>query len=165
MVEFRRVCANCREQVLQEIHAGEATPAQLNLAIGFGVVAAVTCGALWALLAAQTDREFGFAAVGVGYVAGACVFIASGRKRGRNLQWVALASAVLGLFVGKYFAFAHAAVTRVEEARGLSLFDPRLMRFFVAVFPEVLSPFDFVWVLLAFRGAWRIPEAKPVLTR
>jgi hypothetical protein len=116
------------------------------------------------VFAVQTDREFGFAAVGVGYAVGWSVFIGSGQKRGRNLQWVSLASAVLGLIVGKYFVFAHAVVTRVEAAHGLSLFDPQLIRFFVAVFPDVLSPFDFLWVLLAFRGAWKIPEAKPVLT-
>jgi hypothetical protein len=149
---------------VREIGAGEATPAQWNLAIAFGVLAALVCGLGWAVLAVQTDREFGFAAVGVGYTVGWSVFIGSGQKRGRNLQWVSLASVVLGLIVGKYFAFAHVVVTRVEAAHGLSLFDPQLIRFFVAVLRDVLSPFDFLWVLLAFRGAWKIPEAKPVLT-
>jgi len=161
-VEFRQVCAACRDEVLGEILTAAPTPAQFKLAIFFGVATAIVCGAAWALAVVRTHYEFGYAAAGVGYAVGWGVVLGSGGKRGRNLQRLSVACAVLGLIVGKYFAFAHAVVMQVDGFQGRSLFDPRLVPIFAFVLRSVLSPFDFLWALLAFRGSWKVPERKAV---
>ncbi len=162
VVNGKEVCTDCRGKVVAELQAEQAGGVHYPAAIGGGVVAAVLCGAAWAAMVVVTNFEIGYAAVGVGFVVGYGVLLGARKKRGRNLQWLALGCAVLGLVLGKYFTIVHLILTNVEEAKDLSHFDPRLVPVFFRLLPSFLSPFDALWVFIALRVAWRIPKATEI---
>jgi hypothetical protein len=83
-------------------------------------------------------------------------------KKGRPLQWLAIACSVFGLLIGKYFIVAHFVVTGNTGWAGTSYFDPRLVQIFFKVLPETLSPFDALWAFIALRVAWRIPKPTTI---
>ena len=158
VVNGKDVCADCRGKVLTELQAEQADVARVPAAVGGGVVAAVLCGAAWAAMVVATNYEIGYAAVGVGFVVGYGVLLGARKKRGKNLQWIALACSVLGLLLGKYFTIAHLIIANVPDAKDLSHFDPRLVPIFFEVLPDFVSPFDALWVFIALRVAWGIPK-------
>jgi hypothetical protein len=162
VVNAKAVCADCRDKVLAELRSEQAAVGHYPAAIGGGIVAALLCGAAWAAMVVVTDVEIGYAAVGVGLVVGWGVLLGARKKRGRELQWIALACSVFGLVVGKYFTIAHLVITKNPDARNLSHFDPRLVQFFFSHLPSFLSPFDALWVFIALRVAWRIPKPRAV---
>lgn len=162
IVNAKAVCADCRDKVLVELRSEQAAAGHFPAAIGGGIAAAVLCGAAWAAMVVLTDFEIGYAAVGVGIVVGWGVLLGARKKRGRELQWIALACSVLGLVLGKYFTIAHLIITHVQDAKDLSHFDPRLVPVFFKVLPSFLSPFDALWVFIALRVAWRIPKPRAV---
>jgi len=158
VVNGKNVCAECRAKVFSELEAEQADVARVPAAVGGGVVAAILCGAAWAAMVVATNFEIGYAAVGVGFVVGYGVLLGARKKRGKNLQWIAVACSVLGLLLGKYFTIAHLIIVNVEDAKDLSHFDPRLVPVFFRALPDFLSPFDALWVFIALRVAWRIPK-------
>jgi hypothetical protein len=162
VVNTKAVCADCRDKVLAELRSEEAEAVHYPAAVGGGIIAAVLCGAAWAAMVVITDVEIGYAAVGVGFLVGYGVLLGARKKRGRNLQWIAIGCSVLGLVLGKYFTVAHMIITHVEGAKDLSHFDPRLVPVFFKVLPSFLSPFDALWVFIALRVAWRIPKPRAV---
>jgi hypothetical protein len=162
MVNLKIVCADCRAQIVRELDAERATAVKLPPAIVMGVLSAIVCGAAWALIAVLANLEIGFAAIGVGFVTSWGVLFGAGQKRSRELQWIAVACSVLGLVVGKYFIVAHAIVTYAKGAEGMSMFEPRLVLVFLENFAKFLSPWDLLWVFLAFRVAWRVPKPRDV---
>ncbi|MEQ1919846.1 MAG: hypothetical protein ABL955_11660, partial [Elusimicrobiota bacterium] len=106
-VNGKTTCLACRDAVLAEIASEADGSVKLAPVIAIGTVASAACGAAWALLIILTKSEIGFAAVGIGYAVGHAVRQAAGGKRGRRLQWVAVACSTLGLLLGKYFYVAH----------------------------------------------------------
>ena len=156
LVNSKSVCAPCRAQIASELAAEQAQAASLPMALAGGVLGAIVCGAAWAAMVVITNLEIGYAAVGVGFVTGWGVLLGSRKKKGRNLQWIAVACSVLGLLIGKYFIVAHFAIK--GSGADLSLFDPRLVKVFFKVLPDTLSPFDALWAFIALRMAWRIPR-------
>ncbi len=71
-----------------------------------GIGVAVAGGVAWGLVAKWTGREFGFLAWGVGILTGVvCVWV-GGKKKTFALQVIAIATAALGVLVGKYLAYA-----------------------------------------------------------
>jgi len=83
-VNGKRTCVPCRDAVLAEL-ARESSGVRLGPAVAAGAAAAVASGALWAVLIAVTEREIGFAAVGVGWAVAHAVRLASGGRRGPKL--------------------------------------------------------------------------------
>ena len=162
VVNGRTVCAACRQNVVAELRAEQVEIANVPAAALGGVVAAILCGAAWAAMVVVTNFEIGYAAVGVGIVVGYGVLLGARKKRGRNLQWIALACSVLGLLLGKYFTIAHLIIANVEGAKELSHFDPRLVEIFFRALPDFLSPFDALWVFIALRVAWKIPKPTTI---
>ncbi len=169
-VNGKRTCAACRDAVLAEIASETDAGVKLGPVIAVGAVASAACGAAWALLIAMTKSEIGFAAVGVGYAVGHAVLRASGGKRGRRLQKVAVACAMLGLLLGKYFFVAH--LVREMAARSPKLavdgipnwFDPRVFLFFLKILPKLTGLYDALWLFLALNAAWRtLQPARVVL--
>ena len=72
-----------------------------------GIGVAVVGGVAWGLVAKWTGREFGFLAWGVGILTGlTCVWVGGKKKKTFALQVIAIATAALGVLVGKYFAYA-----------------------------------------------------------
>ncbi len=158
VVNGKAVCADCRDKVLAELRSEQAGAVHYPAAIGGGILASLLGGAAWAAMVAITNLEIGYVAVGVGLIVGWGVHLGAHKKRGRNLQWIAVGCSVLGLVIGKYFAIAHYIITHVPEAKGLSFFDPIFFR----IIPEYLTPFDALWVFIALRVAWRIPRERSV---
>lgn len=154
-------CLACRDAVLAEIASEADTGVKLAPVIAIGAVAAAACGAAWALLIAVTKSEIGFAAVGIGYAVGHAVRRASGGKRGRRLQWVAVGCSALGLLFGKYFFIAHkvrelAASSPQVAVNGIpTWFDPHVFIFFLVILPRVTGIYDALWLFLALSAAWR----------
>ncbi len=162
VVNGKSVCGDCRSKVVAELRAEQVEIDNVPAALGGGILAAILCGAAWAAMVVVTNFEIGYAAVGVGIVVGYGVLLGAGKKRGRNLQWIALACSVLGLLLGKYFTIAHLIIANVEEAKELSHFDPRLVAVFFRALPDFLSPFDALWVFIALRVAWKIPKPTTI---
>jgi hypothetical protein len=165
VVNGRPVCAECRGKIVSELESEKAAPAHLLPAIAAGVIASILCGAAWATIAVITDFEIGYAAVGVGFVTGWGVVLGAGRKKGPNLQWLAVCCSILGLVIGKYFVVAHAIVTHVKGLEGASMIDPGIFQIVLDFFPKMLTPFDGLWVFIALRIAWRVPRQARVLVR
>lgn len=170
LVNGKRTCAACRDAVLTELAKENEAGATLAPAAAAGVAAAFACGAAWAGLIALTGSEIGFAAVGVGWLVAHAVRLASGDKRGPRLQKTAVACAVLGLLLGKYFFVANIIRKMAASAPGappgftMGWFDPRLFRFFVMTLPKLVSIYDALWIFLALSAAWRVLKpAKVVL--
>jgi len=136
----------------------------LVAAVFGGLLAALVGGAIWALIAVKTDYEIGFAAWGIGALAGfAVVFFARGRK-GLPLQVIAVATSLLGILLGKYGAYWWELKSAVEEQLGkeaaaqFSLFSSEVMRFFKQDFRAVFGGYDLLWVAFAVFSAWKIPR-------
>jgi hypothetical protein len=136
----------------------------LVAAVFGGLLAALVGGSIWALIAVKTDYEIGFAAWGIGALAGfAVVFFARGRK-GLPLQVIAVAASLLGILLGKYGTYWWELKSAVEEQLGkeaaaqFSLFSSEVMRFFKQDFRAVFGGYDLLWVAFAVFSAWKIPR-------
>ncbi|KAF0243657.1 MAG: hypothetical protein FD180_3177 [Planctomycetota bacterium] len=157
------LCSNCRGQVESAVAAEQPGALGLPFAIAGGVVAAIVSGAVWAAIAIYGNAEIGFIAIGVGFLAGWGVFLGAGKKRGVQLQVVAVACAVLGLLLGKYFIVANAIRDYIVQQGGakageISLFHSGIMKIFFENIGSFLSPWDALWVFLALGAAWRVPQ-------
>lgn len=136
-----------------------------------GLAAALLGGVAWAWLVRTTDYEIGFAAFGIGYLAGlAVLFLARGR-RGVPLQLVAVAAAVLGVLLGKYLTYVGDVRDAVTAEFGAGVADEvsatstDTLRFFFEDRDAVFSMWDLLWAGLAVLAAWRVPrEQEPVST-
>jgi hypothetical protein len=168
LINGKTACAACRAAVLAEL-AAESAGGKFPQAVGAGVAAAVACGALWAGIIVMTEREIGFAAVGVGWAVAHAIRLASGGRRGVRLQRAAVGCSLLGLLLGKFFFVAHALREMTENAPDrppdfhLSYFDPRMFKFFARVFPHMLTVYDALWLFLALSAAWRILKPARVV--
>jgi hypothetical protein len=149
--------------------AQESAGGRFARALAAGLAAAVGCGALWAAIIVMTEREIGFAAVGVGWAVARAMRRASGGRRGTRLQLAAIGCSLLGLLLGKFFFVAHAMREMTENAPDrppnfhLSYFDPRMFKFFVRVFPHMLTIYDALWLFLALAAAWHILKPARVV--
>jgi hypothetical protein len=168
LVNSQYLCRGCRDQILQELDAERAGAVRLPPAILAGVAAAVIGGGVWALIGILTNLAIGYVAIGVGWLAGMAVVIGAGRKKGQVLQIVAVLCAVLGLVIGKYFIVVHAIKNFVLEEHGqeaadaISYVGGNTVEVFFDLLPEVVRPFDALWLILALGIAWRIPKPTEI---
>jgi hypothetical protein len=168
LVNSQYLCRGCRDQILQELEAERAGAIRLPPAILAGLAGAVIGGGIWALIVILTNFAIGYVAVGVGWLAGMAVVIGAGRKKGQVLQIVAVLCAALGLVIGKYFIVVHAIKGFVakddgqEAADAISYFGGKTVEVFFELLPQVVRPFDALWLILALGIAWRIPKPTAV---
>lgn len=139
-------------------------PATYAGAIIGGFVAAITGGVLWGLLVIYTEHEYGMAALGLGFIAGAAVALFSRGVKGVSLQVIAVGASLLGIIIGKYFTFYHflkqaiASESDVNAAANVNLFSIGLIQMFFKNISAMVSGYDILWVLLAVATAWSIPK-------
>lgn len=168
-VNGKQTCVSCRDAVLAEIASETDAGVSLGPVVAIGAVASAACGAAWALLIAATKSEIGFAAVGVGYAVGHAVRRATGGKRGRRLQWVAVGCSTLGLLLGKYFYIAHMVREMAARSPKASVdgvpgwFDPRVFLYFLTILPRLTGVYDALWLFLALNAAWRVLQPARVV--
>jgi signal peptidase I len=128
----------------------EDEPFQLSGAIVAGVLSAVLAGLLWGYVAKWTGREFGYLALAVGVVVGLAVSQVS--RGGPDVQGVGVVSALVGILIGKYLAFAFT----VQEQLGLpyGVFSQDMLRQFRDSLSDVFALYDALWIVLAVGAAW-----------
>jgi signal peptidase I len=137
----------------------ERTHLVAALLAGIGV--ALVGGVAWGLVAKWTGREFGFLAWGVGILCGLVCVQVNGRRKTFALQVVAIATAALGVLVGKYLAFAFVVHGGTGPNYGLapSVFSTEMIHLFRADLRTVFGLLDILWFGSAVASAGLI--ARP----
>jgi hypothetical protein len=135
-------------------------PSQSPLrAVAGGLVAAIVGGIVWALIVKASDYEVGFVAWGIGFLVGTAVVFATRGAKGRSLQLVAVALALVGILIGKYLSFALVVQDEAETfGESIGLFSGDMFDLFRENLDSVFGLFDLLWVGLAVASAWRIPQ-------
>jgi hypothetical protein len=124
-----------------------------------GLIGALLGSVIWGFIVAATDYELGIVATGIGLLAGFGVVLLSRDKHGVPLQAIAAVCAVVGIVWGKYFTVVQ--VVKNELGGDVApLFSSRSFDLFGAVFDEIFSGFDLLWVAFAVYAAWRIPAGQ-----
>jgi hypothetical protein len=136
------------------------TSAVLPPALLAGLVAAVAGGVGWTIQVALTDYEVGLVAWAVGGLAGFAVALAAAGRRGLPLQVIAVASALLGILLGKYGTFAYGVREAVADNIGSDFvpayWDLDLIELFFENLDESFGLFDVLFIGLAVFTAWRM---------
>jgi hypothetical protein len=128
-------------------------------AIAAGIAAALVGGIVWGLIVKVSDYEVGFVAWGIGVAAGTAVVYATRGAKGPRLQVIAVASALLGILLGKYLAFAFTVQDDAEAAgASIGILSGEMRSLFRHNLDVVFSFFDVLWVGFAVFTAWRIPQ-------
>jgi hypothetical protein len=146
-------------------------PRLLVPAVLAGLAAAVAGGIAWALIAVTTDYEIGFAALGIGLLAGYAVVLATRGRKGLPLQVTAVVSSLLGIALGKYFTYVWDLKDAVREEFGdeaadsISFLDSEVIDLFVEDADRVFGGYDLLWAAFAVYAAWRIPRAMGIRVR
>jgi len=162
-VNSQLACAGCVAQVRAELASQAPGGIGVLVAGVAGLAGALVGAAVWSGVAIATDLEVGYVAVLVGFLAGLGVKLGAGKQRGRLLQYLAAALAVVGLLAAKYMLFAYALV-KVGRERGLSIgyLDGRILSFFPEALGQMLGAFDVLFLFLALGAAYRVPKAHAV---
>ncbi len=128
---------------------------KVGAALLAGLVAAVVGGVAWGFVAKWTSYETGVLALGIGLLTAFAVSRASGGRRGPELQVIAVATALLGILIGKYLSFAF-ATQEVERGFGaqIGLFSGEMLRLVRDGLHDILGRFDLLWIGLAAAAAW-----------
>ena len=150
----------------EEFSGGALVPGILG-----GFLAALIGGAAWAGIAIATEYELGILAWGIGLICGLGVVLFTRGKKGFPLQLVAVVTSVLGIVMGKYgmfYYFFHQGIMQEENGAAVALeyglLSGNMMQVFVQTLPEMVSPYDLLWVGLAVFTAWGIPKASGLKT-
>jgi hypothetical protein len=126
-----------------------------------GLVAALVAGVVWGLIVKATNYEIGIAAWGVGLLAGWGVHLAAGRRIRPELAVVAVISALLGIFLGKYLSFVFVARDEGKKIGiDVPLFSSNTWQLFWDSKSDVFSFFDVIWIGLAVVTAARVAMAS-----
>jgi MFS family permease len=139
----------------------------LLLAAAAALAAAIAGGIVWGLVVKWSDYEVGILAWAIGFAVGSAVLVAASRRKGPELQAIAIVGALVGILLGKYLSFAFAVQ---DEAERLGIEIGLLSRDMVDIFRDSLSDvfggFDLLWIGLAVVSAWRLlrpdPPAEPL---
>ena len=150
-----------------------ARPNILNIFGGLaaGFVAAILCAVLWDKIAYYTGYQFGYAAIGVGFVVGTAVVFGAGKKHGIPLQIISALMALFGIALGETFLVMDYLRDEIAKdptlmARNLSSVD--LFFGSLVLLPDVLkeSPMSALFGLLGLWVGWTtpaIPKEEPSL--
>lgn len=158
-------------EVLRLADEEEPTSSDVFQAAIGGVLAALIAGMAWAAIVVYTGYELGFAAWGIGFVAGWSVVYLGRGKRGASLQMTAALSSVVGIMLGKYFTFYHYFREAIREDFGheiaaqISLFSSVVFQIVFENIAFLFSGYDVLWVVLAVSTAWRIPRGLGIRLR
>lgn len=103
-------------------------------------------------------------------LAGFGVVLFARGKKGTVLQTIAVVTSVAGIALGKYVLFAEilrkVALERAgaEAAARVTVLSAKIFGIFLQNLPQILSPYDGLWVVLAVLTAWRIPKGLGIKT-
>ena len=139
----------------------------LGLAIAAALGAAIAGGIIWGLVVKWSDYEVGILAWAIGFAVGSTVLVAASRRKGTELQAIAIGGALLGILLGKYLGFAFAVQEEGEQLGiDIGLLSRDMFDIFRDSLGDVFGGFDLLWAGLAVVSAWRLlrpdPPAEPV---
>lgn len=169
--QAREVVDTVYPEVMRAAEAELFEPRALIPAAVAGLLAAIAGGIVWALIVVKTNYEIGFAAVGIGVLAGFAVVFATRGRKGLPLQVTAVIASALGIVLGKYFSYVWEFRDAVREAFGdeaadeVSAFDTEMVRFFFEDADRIFSFYDLLWFGFAMYAAWRIPRSMGIAVR
>lgn len=128
---------------------------KVGVALLAGSTAAVLGGIAWGLIVKWTEYEAGILALGIGLLTAFAVRRSTGGRRGPELQAIAVATALLGILIGKYLSFAFVA-QEIERGFGteLGLFSGDMLSLFRDALHDIFGLYDLLWVGLAAAAAW-----------
>ncbi|RCX20650.1 hypothetical protein DFP94_103382 [Fontibacillus phaseoli] len=129
----------------------ESEKSSLVLPVLAALAAAIIGGALWALIVVLTEYEVGIVAWAIGGLAALAVSKFS-KKVTAVHQLVAVIASLLGILLGKYFAFAYFLTNGLE-----GIFNSDIFTVFKDNFIDMFSGMDIVFVVLAVATAWQLP--------
>ncbi len=138
-----------------------AVPSLQSSILG-GLVASLITGAIWGGIVLATGYELGIVAWGVGAAVGYGVLMFSKGECGFPQQVTAVGFSILGILMGKYFAFYVILKEAVgvefgpETAGEMSVFSPGLFLTYLANLGEVMGPYDLLWIVLACISAYKL---------
>ncbi|HEX7839359.1 MAG TPA: hypothetical protein VF469_17900 [Kofleriaceae bacterium] len=155
------LCGACTQQVERDFEEQQRS-ARIAPAITLGLAGAVAGAAVWAGIAIATDFAIGYIAVLVGFLAGYGVRRGVGRARTPLVRWIAIGCAVIGLLLAKFVIVVHVVKTVLAQMNGIDMpyLDPIWFKVFWKTFPETLTAFDALWLVLAVSAAAR--QVRPV---
>lgn len=155
-----------RDALLAQPEAKRTSLLNIIGALIGGLVGAAIGGAIWAAIAFFTDREVGYVALGVGFLAGLLAVVFSGGRRGIPIQIVAIVTALLGIVVGKYAAVYAIMIKIFNEEAGTDMtadilreFPPvsaEMVQTVIEIIGESVQPIDALFVVLAGFAAIRV---------
>jgi hypothetical protein len=169
--QAREVVDTVYPEVMRAAEAELVEPRALIPAAVAGLLAAIAGGIVWAFIVVKTNYEIGFAAVGIGVLAGFAVVFATRGRKGLPLQVTAVIASALGIVLGKYFSYVWEFRDAVREAFGdeaadeVSAFDTEMVRFFFEDADRIFSFYDLLWFGFAMYAAWRIPRSMGIAVR
>ena len=160
------LCTECREKTNAALEAETKNPNLIG-AIGLGIIASIIGGILWYFITVAIEREFGYIALGLGYVIGLGVLFGSGKKRGQTLQIIAVVLTLATIFVAEHFIFNHFANEYVQanlaEFPGIEAGDTVSVPWFEPVFlKELASPIGLLIYAIAAYVAYRVPKPRKI---
>lgn len=122
------------------------------------LIAAVLGGALWAVIAAQTEKEIGLIAIVIGAMAGYAVVLFSNKRIATIHKIIAVVFSLVGILLGKYFTVTYFAAEINDTSVMDLVFTGEMISAFAETIQEYFSdPLDALFILLAVVSAWRIP--------
>jgi len=161
----RAFVASIHAELLKETEKEQLTTSTLLVALAAAVVAALLGGAIWGGIVLLTEYEVGFMATGIGLLSGYAVTFFT-EKKGPPLQAIAVFSALGGILVGKYFTFFLTLKDFVKAEYGaaaasqLGILSGDVVRIFLEAIGDLFSPYDLLWIVLAFVAAWGDPACR-----
>ena len=123
------------------------------------LIAAVLGGALWAVIAAQTEKEIGLIAIVIGAMAGYAVVLFSNKRIATIHKIIAVVFSLVGILLGKYFTVTYFTAELFNDTSVMDLvFTGDMISAFAETIQEYFSdPLDALFILLAVVSAWQIP--------
>ncbi len=133
-------------------------------ALVFGLIAALLGAGAWAAIGIGANLEIGFLAWGMGWVIGVAILQGAGNRKGVFLQFVAVFFSIFSIVAGKYFVFLYHFMASIakehgaEVAKMVGVFSFRTVMAFIENIPNMASPYDLLWGVLAIATAWSVLE-------
>lgn len=138
--------------------------ADLALAVGAGLAAAIVSGIVWAYIVKISDYEVGVVAWAIGFLVGTAVVYATRQRRAPVFAAVAVVAALIGILLGKYLSFVFIAREDLERlGADVPVLSGDTWDLFMDNKDVVFSFWDLLWIGLALFTAWRVarPQEEP----
>ena len=160
------LCADCRKKINDSIEA-EEKKVNIGGAIGLGSIAAIVGGVIWFYITIGTEREFGYVALGLGYLIGYAVVLGAGKNRSKQLQVIAGLLTLASIFVTEWYIQNHFLnayfALHPADFPQFTPGEPLEMPMFGSAFLEsLLSPISLLIYAIGAYVAYQYPKPQKI---